>query len=124
MLEDAIKNAAAIQRMHQMARELRRICTDIVRQTTSTPYYGKIGAAALYAGEDYSEAQRGRIDEAGRLLNTAGRCLSRANELLLHIAVEGGTTQAAIWEEAKRNYNYGRGQVITIPDDTAENEQK
>lgn len=122
MFEDAIKNAAAIQSMHEAARELRRICTDIVRQTTSTPYYGKIGGAALYAGEDYSEAQRQRIADAGRLLNKAGRCLSAANELLLQIAVEGGTTQAKIQEDTRGDVF--RGQVITIPDDEAEQQQK
>lgn len=85
----------AMAYINQAAREARRICTDIIRQTQLTPYYNKRGAAALYAAEDESEAQREAIA-------AAVEHLTAANKLLVDIAINGGTTQAKV-REALRN---------------------
>lgn len=79
----------AIDAINDMARQARALCTDIIRQTTTKPYYGKRGAAALYAASDESETQAVAIATAVDLLHAA-------NELLVDIAINGGTTEAKL----------------------------
>ena len=106
---DIITDVAAI---NDAAREARRICTDIVRQTSAKPYYGKKGGAAFYAPEDESEKQLRRIKEALRLLR-------RANGVLRHAAVSGGVVEAAIQAEMKQDYLQTKVTILPDAEDTA-----
>ena len=103
---EILTNIAAI---NKAARDARKICTDIVRQTSHKPYYGKRGAAAVYASEDRSDTQRQTIAEA--LLH-----LQCANDLLVDVAQNGGATQTKLHELIRENYNFGKGQIIEIED--------
>lgn len=87
----------AMDAINAMAREARRLCTDIIRQTSLQPYYGKVGGAAFYAADDGSKAQQLRIKEATRNLR-------RANGLLHDIAVAGGMTDAKIVDDMRGDY--------------------
>lgn len=107
--EQTLQISKDISSINSAARTARRICTDIIRQTSTKPYYHKIGAAALYAHEDRSAAQLQRIQQA---LDH----IAEANRLLVDIAIEGGTTQAQIHAMLREDYNFGKGQIVTIPD--------
>jgi hypothetical protein len=96
-----IADTAAV---HKLARRARLQCTDIIRQTSLKPYYGKYGGAALYAPEDVSEKQLQRITEARE-------CLTRAACLLREAAIAGGITDALV-AEAMRGDVRTKGQVI------------
>ena len=108
-MEKRIAINADIKAINKAAREARRICTDIIRQTSIKPYYGKRGAAAVYADEDESRAQTDAIADV--LVH-----LTAANELLVNIAMNGGTTQAKVHEIIRSNHNFGKGQIIEIED--------
>lgn len=101
---EAINSMADI---NAMAREARRLCTDIIRQTSVQPYYGKRGGAAMYAADDRSPEQRARIAQAVRHMQ-------HATAALYHIAVAGGTTRAKIAEATK--HDYWRTKVTIIED--------
>lgn len=99
----------AIAEINAEARKARAICTDIIRQTSHKPYYGKRGAAAVYAAFDKSEEQRKTLAEAIEHL-------LYANTLLVEVAQNGGASEAKVWEILRDNHNYGKGQVIKIDD--------
>lgn len=88
-MKQTIKTCADIAKINATAREARRLCTDIIRQTQPTAYYGKVGAAWLYADDSRSATQLANIA-------AAVEHLAQANELLFNIAADGGLTQAAI----------------------------
>ena len=96
MLEDYIQTLNDLDAINRMAHEARRLCNDIIRQTSLKPYYGKRGGAAVYAAEDMSEAQR-------RRLNIAIGNMRRARTALYHAAVSGGIVEA-------------KGQIINAED--------
>lgn len=96
-----IADTAAV---HKLARRARLQCTDIIRQTSLQPYYGKYGGAALYAPEDVSEAQLQRTAEARQ-------CLTRAACLLREAAIAGGITEALVQEAWRDDVRKG-GQVL------------
>lgn len=108
-MRDTIIRTHTIAEIHEAAREARRVCTDIIRQTSIKPYYGKIGAAALYAADDKSEAQRVAIAQAVEHLNAA-------NALLVDIAVNGGTTDAKVREILSEDDMRTRIQICVVED--------
>ena len=110
---------ADVYALNATARAARRLCTDVIRQTSAKPYYGKRGGAAFYAPHDESDAQRKRLAEAVELL-------SRAKELLYEAAVSGGVVEAHLREISRDDCHRYDGQVVTIDDDdkTASNSEK
>ena len=109
-MRQTLATTHTINEIHEAAREARRVCTDIIRQTSIKPYYGKIGAAALYAADDKSEAQRSAIAQAVEHLNAA-------NALLVDIAVNGGTTEAKVREILSADDIRTRIQICPVEDD-------
>ena len=109
-MRQTLATTHTINEIHEAAREARRVCTDIIRQTSIKPYYGKIGAAALYAADDKSEAQRSAIAQAVEHLNAA-------NALLVDIAVNGGTTEAKVREITRYDYTTANLQICIVEDD-------
>lgn len=106
-MKQTIEAITAVDAINQMARQARALCTDIIRQTSLQPYYGKVGGAAMYAPEDRSEAQRRRIAQAVRHMQ-------HATAALYDIAVEGGMTESKVRADASRDY--WRTQVAKIDD--------
>lgn len=100
---------ADVSVLNATARTARRLCTDVIRQTSAKPYYGKRGGAAFYAPHDESDAQRKRMTEAVQLL-------SRATELLRDAAVSGGVVEAHLQEIARMDYDFGSGQRMDAAD--------
>lgn len=107
---------SAISEMRISAEKARRLCTDIMRQTAIKPYYGKYGAAAIYADEDESEAQSKLIADAADNITEALNHLAAANEMLVQIAVNGGSTAAQIAEITRGDYNRNKGQIANVED--------
>lgn len=108
-MKQTIEAITAVDAINQMARQARALCTDIIRQTSLQPYYGKVGGAAMYAPEDRSEAQQRRIAQAVRYMQ-------HATTLLYDIAVEGGTTEAKVLEDMRGDY--WKNNVEIIEDDS------
>jgi 3-keto-L-gulonate-6-phosphate decarboxylase len=105
---ETIGNMDAINRM---AKDARALCTDIIRQTSLKPYYGKVGGAALYAADDSSAEQRRRI-------GMAVRHMQHATELLYNIAVAGGMSEAKLNEMHAADYWRTKVQIIDDAEDT------
>ena len=103
---ETIENMDAINRM---AKDARALCTDIIRQTSLKPYYGKVGGAALYAADDSSAEQRRRI-------GMAVRHMQHATAALYHIAVSGGMSEAK--QREIRRSDYWKNNVEIIEDDS------
>lgn len=108
---EAVNSMAAI---NDKARQARRLCNDIIRQTSLKPYYGKRGGAAMYAAESTAEAQRLRISTAVRNMSAAVRNLSFVTQMLRDIAIVGGMTATAIEADMQEDY---LGTKVTIIDD-------
>lgn len=98
--------------INRAAREARLLCNVIIRQTSVKPYYGKRGAAAMYAGEDTSREQQRRICEAVEAMNHVA-------ELLREIGVAGGMAEAHVREILAGDDM--RTQVTILHDDSDKN---
>lgn len=109
-MDDVAKTNANIDAINRMARRARRLCNDIIRQTSLKPYYGKRGGAAMYAADDSSAEQR-------RRLASVVEDMTRATQTLVDIAIAGGLTEAQIEEINKHDYWRTK---VTITDDTNE----
>ncbi len=109
MNKDVIAAISDMDAINQMARQARALCTDIIRQTSLKPYYGKVGGAALYVADDNSAEQRRRIAQAVRHMQ-------HATAALYHIAVSGGMSEAK--QREIRRSDYWKNNVEIIEDDS------
>lgn len=109
-MTEEMKATAAMNDICNMAKRARALCTEIVRQTSLTPYYGKVGGAAIYAAEELSEEQRRRISQAIRHME-------HATATLYDIAVAGGMNEAKRREDRSGDHWDNKIQIINDDSD-------